>query len=282
MLMARPRWFIELLKKSFASRFILAKLTKVPGIRYVLKKLLFEDDILIYLPNDSVMKKRRTKNVSIDKVIPNNEDILIPSQIIDRFIEEGKYLWRMSFCLCRESNKCVSYSRDKGCLFIGEAVLQIDPSYGQLVSKEEAREYIKQCRDEGLIQIIGRNKLDKQWLDVKPGHKLLTICNCCECCCLWKMLPNLDLKISRNVTKMPGIKVEVSEKCIGCGDCQQDVCFINAMSMKDGKAIINQDLCRGCGRCINICKQNAIEIIIFDSEFINESLKRISAAVDVN
>ncbi|MGC9780951.1 MAG: ferredoxin [Candidatus Heimdallarchaeota archaeon] len=194
--MTRPRWFIELLKKSFASRFILAKLTQIPGFRYVINKLLFEDDILIYIPNDDILKNGWTKNIKIDKKILQNEDILVPSQIIDKFIEQGKYLWQMNFCLCRESNKCSSYSRDKGCLFIGEAVLQIDPSYGKLVTKNEAREYIKQCREEGLIELIGRNKLDKQWLDVKPEHKLLTICNCCECCCLWKMLPNLDLKIS--------------------------------------------------------------------------------------
>ncbi len=55
-LMTRPRWFIELLKKSFASRFILAKLTQIPGFRYVINKLLFEDDILIYIPNDDIVK----------------------------------------------------------------------------------------------------------------------------------------------------------------------------------------------------------------------------------
>ncbi len=280
--MTRPRWSIELLKKSFASRFILAKLTQIPGLRYVINKLLFEDDILIYIPNDDILKNGWTKNIKIDKKIPQNEDILVPSQIIDKFIEQGKYLWQMNFCLCREANKCLSYSRDKGCLFIGEAVLQIDPSYGKLVTKDEAREYIKQCREEGLIQIIGRNKLNKQWLDVKPGHKLLTICNCCECCCLWKMLPNLDLKISRNITKMPGIKITISEKCIGCGDCQQDICFINAISMKNGKAVINETICRGCGRCINFCKQKAIELTIFNREFLNESLRRISSAVEVD
>ncbi|MGC9780950.1 MAG: 4Fe-4S binding protein [Candidatus Heimdallarchaeota archaeon] len=81
---------------------------------------------------------------------------------------------------------------------------------------------------------------------------------------------------------MPGIKITVSEKCIGCGDCQQDICFINAISMKNGKAVINETICRGCGRCINVCKQKAIELTIFDPEFLNESLRRISSAVEVD
>ncbi|NHJ31962.1 MAG: 4Fe-4S ferredoxin [Asgard group archaeon] len=279
--MTRPRWFIELLKKSFASRFLLAKLTRVPGFRYIIDKLLFEDDMIFYLPNRKAIEKS-TKSIPIGKTIPHQDDIIIPTQIIDKFIDEAEYHWVMNFCLCRESTKCENYSSKLGCLFIGEAVLQIDPSYGKLVSKEEAKAHIKQCQEAGLIQLIGRNKLDKQWLDVKPGHKLLTICNCCECCCLWKMLPDLDVKISRNFTKMPGLTVEISDECLGCGDCTKGICFVDAISLREGKAVIDKDICRACGRCISICKQEAIQMIIQDPDFIKESISRISSAVDVN
>ena len=280
--MTRPRWFIELLKKSFASRFLLAKLTRVPGFRQIIDALLFKDDVIFYLPNKEAIEKSNTKSIQIGKTIPQQEDIIIPTQIIDKFIEEAGHLWVMNFCLCRESTQCENYSSKLGCLFMGEAVLQIDPSYGKLVSKVEAKEHIKRCQETGLIQLIGRNKLDKQWLDVKPGHKLLTVCNCCECCCLWKMLPDLNIKISRNFTKIPGLNVKIDDKCIGCGDCTQGICFVNAIELHEGKAEINEDICRACGRCISICKQKAIQMIIQDPDFINESIRRISSAVDVN
>jgi len=279
--MTRPRWFIEILKKSFSSRFILAKLTHIPGLRYIINKLLFEDDMIFYLPKKEVMGKT-TKKIPVGKTIQQQEDIIIPTQIIDKFIDEAEHHWVMNFCLCRESTNCDNYSSKLGCLFMGEAVLQIDPSYGKIVTKEEAKAHIKKCQDVGLIQLIGRNKLDKQWLDVKPGHKLLTICNCCECCCLWKMLPDLDIKISRNFTKMPGLDVRIGIACIGCSDCTQGICFVDAISLKDGRAIIDGNTCRACGRCIAICKQEAIQMVIHNSEFIEESIFKISSAVDVN
>ncbi|MCE7746305.1 MAG: 4Fe-4S ferredoxin [Candidatus Heimdallarchaeota archaeon] len=280
--MTRPRWFIELLKKSFGSRFILAKLTRVPGFKQIIDSLLFKDDMIFYLPNKEAIEKSATKSIQIGKTIPQQDDIIIPTQIIDKFIEEAEHLWVMNFCLCRESTQCENYSSKLGCLFMGEAVLQIDPSYGKLVSKVEAKEHIKRCQEAGLIQLIGRNKLDKQWLDVKPGHKLLTVCNCCECCCLWKMLPDLNVKISRNFAKMPGLNVKINDKCIGCEDCTQDICFVNAIALHEGKAVINEDICRACGRCISICKQEAIQMIIQEPDFINETIRRISSAVDVN
>jgi ferredoxin len=280
--MTRPRWFIELLKKSFASRFLLAKLTHVPGFRHIIDKLLFEDDLIFYLPNQDVIEKSITKNIKVGKTIPKQDDIVIPTQIIDKFIEEAEQLWVMDFCLCRESTKCENYSSKLGCLFMGEAVLQIDPTYGKLVSKKEAKAHIKRCQEAGLIQLIGRNKLDKQWLDVKPGHKLLTICNCCECCCLWKMLPDLDMKISRNFMKMPGLNVRINDECIGCGDCTQGICFVDAITLQGEKAVIDEETCRACGRCISICKQEAIQMIIQNPDFIKESLEKISSAVDVN
>ncbi|MHA1122816.1 MAG: DUF362 domain-containing protein [Candidatus Heimdallarchaeota archaeon] len=280
--MTRPRWFIELLKKSFGSRYILAKLTRVPGFKQIIDSLLFKDDMIFYLPNKEAIEKSATKSIQIGKTIPQQDDIIIPTQIIDKFIEEAEHLWVMNFCLCRESTQCENYSSKLGCLFMGEAVLQIDPSYGKLVSKVEAKEHIKRCQEAGLIQLIGRNKLDKQWLDVKPGHKLLTVCNCCECCCLWKMLPDLNVKISRNFAKMPGLNVKINDKCIGCEDYTQGICFVNAIALHEGKAVINEDICRACGRCISICKQEAIQMIIQEPDFINETIRRISSAVDVN
>jgi len=46
--------------------------------------------------------------------------------------------------------------------------------------------------------------------------------------------------------------------CIGCGRCL-NVCPVNAIEMVAGKAIIDHDKCIGCNRCIGVCPVNAIK-----------------------
>ncbi|MFQ5980572.1 MAG: DUF362 domain-containing protein [Candidatus Heimdallarchaeota archaeon] len=271
--MARPLWFVELLKKSFPQNHLLAKLTKAPGIGRIMEFLLFEGDDIIYLPKDAM--------IQVNKAITRPDELVLPSQVVDHFIEEANYLWRMNFCICRASLKCDDYPTDLGCIFLGEAVLGINPHLGQQVTKEEARAHIQRCQEAGLIHLVGRNKLDTVWLKIGPGDKLLTICNCCPCCCLWRVAPHLASHISNKVTPMPGISIRVDkDKCIGCGTCSSGVCFVNAIQVENKRAVINKE-CRICGRCVAVCPQKAIQITVYDDNFVKDSIERISALVDV-
>ncbi len=47
--------------------------------------------------------------------------------------------------------------------------------------------------------------------------------------------------------------------CRGCGKCLT-ICAQNAISLIDKKAQIDQDRCVGCGRCIGMCPFDAIEV----------------------
>jgi heterodisulfide reductase subunit A len=63
--------------------------------------------------------------------------------------------------------------------------------------------------------------------------------------------------------------------CTGCGMCV-DVCPYEALSLKDGKAQVNEVLCEGCGTCSATCLRAAIEVKNITplqiSEMINASL----------
>jgi len=149
------------------------------------------------------------------------------------------------------------------------------------VTKEQALEHVRRCRKAGLVHLIGRNKLDTVWLGVGPGARLLTICNCCPCCCLWRVLPYLAPQIGSKVARMPGVSVAVGDDCTGCGVCAEGTCFVNAIHMVDGHAAIGE-ACRGCGRCVDACPQQAIKISIEYSQFVEKSVARISSLVDVS
>jgi ferredoxin len=57
--------------------------------------------------------------------------------------------------------------------------------------------------------------------------------------------------------------------CVGCGVCVDD-CPVDAITLKeDQKAVINEDKCIRCGRCHNICPQEAVR---HDSERIPEQV----------
>lgn len=48
------------------------------------------------------------------------------------------------------------------------------------------------------------------------------------------------------------------DKCIGCGTCV-NMCPVNAISFKDGKAVIDPKKCIQCGTCVGVCPVQAIE-----------------------
>ena len=48
--------------------------------------------------------------------------------------------------------------------------------------------------------------------------------------------------------------------CIGYGDCAK-VCDFNAITVEDGKVTVCQDICMGCGKCINACPKGLISLI---------------------
>jgi ferredoxin len=265
-----------MLKKTFPNVRMIAKATKVPLIGRIIDYMLFEGDDIIYLPKNSVAEKV----IPINQAVTQPDETVLPSQIVHHFIDKASFHWIMDFCICRDSLKCEDYPIDHGCLFLGEAAKGINPQLGREVSKEEAHEYIRKCDDEGLVHLIGRNKLDAVWLDANPGEKLLTVCNCCPCCCLWRVVQDLNPDIANKVTKMDGVRVEITDACVGCGTCTEGICFANAISLVNDRAVIS-DECRGCGRCIEVCPEGAIQLHIDDPNFFDKSVKRVSEVVDV-
>jgi Pyruvate/2-oxoacid:ferredoxin oxidoreductase delta subunit len=250
-----------------------ARLTRAPLLGALMARWLSEGDDLIYLPRDEV--------IPIQVPIAGPESTVLPSQVVDHFIDQAEDHWVMNFCLCRASEKCQHYPIPLGCLFLGKATLNINPKLGRRVSREEAHEHVKKCREAGLVHLIGRNKLDTVWLGAGPRERLLTICNCCPCCCLWRIIPQVSDEFASKVHRMPGVTVRVTDRCVGCGVCARDVCFVQAIRLVNGLAEISE-ACRGCGRCAEVCPEHAIEVSVRDERYIGETISRIAERVDLS
>ncbi|MFH1086604.1 MAG: 4Fe-4S binding protein [Chloroflexota bacterium] len=270
--MARPVWLTKLFRWAYPTRRVFARLTQVPLVGRFADAALFSGGDVVYLPPD--------RAIAVNEAIAEPESVALPSNVVAHFIEQSSHRFIMHECICRAGAQCQDYPVDLGCLFLGEAVLRINPKLGRLVSKEEALAHVRRARAAGLVHMIGRNRMDSVWLGASPAERLLTICHCCPCCCLWGTIPHLHPQIADRVRRMPGVEVVVTERCVGCGRCARDVCFVDAIRLRDGRAVIDDAACRGCGRCVEVCPHDAIALRMAEDSAI-ALVEHLGALVDV-
>jgi ferredoxin len=272
---------VRVIKSTFNTRFVLARVCrKIPPLAGVVDKLLFEGDDILVIPRD-VAVKSTVEEVQVNSNLKLPEETLLPSQVLKDMIDKSRYHLIMNTCICRVSNHCEDYPQDLGCLFLGRGVRKISPNLGRLVSKDEALEHVDKCQEAGLVHIIGRNKIDSVWLNTGPKEELLTICHCCPCCCLWKMAPDLPEDLGKSIRPMEGVFLYFEEKlCTGCGNCTQGSCFVDAVTLVDGKTVIDREKCRVCGRCVELCPAGAISITMSE-DAVDRSVENLEPLVDV-
>ena len=89
------------------------------------------------------------------------------------------------------------------------------------------------------------------------------VCNCCTCGC--GLLRGIAEAHMANVVARSSYFAVVDEDlCIGCGECEMG-CQFDAITM-DAYAIIDRVACVGCGVCARVCPETAISLVRRDPE----------------
>lgn len=87
-------------------------------------------------------------------------------------------------------------------------------------------------------------------------NRFYAICNCCSCCCG-------AFQAHQNGTPMlisSGYTAAIDEEiCVGCGSCVE-YCQFSAIEMNGGLAVVNREDCYGCGVCVDICESGAAQL----------------------
>ena len=256
--MGRPAWQIRVITIFWPVREFLARMVGWPILGRWMRTT-FRGDRAHFIP------------VHVDVERP--QSVALPGQVVEQFIRESSFRFVLHRCLCRSLEPCQHYPEEIGCLFLGEGAKEIAPTLGREASVDEALAHHRRALALGLIPMVGRLRWDALWLGVKRADQLVTICHCCDCCCYFRLYRILPAEAAKGLQKLEGLEVRVGEACDGCGICA-DHCFIQAMTIQDGKAVVGES-CRGCGRCATVCPRQAVKVLLPPGASPEEFLRRV-------
>lgn len=218
--------------------------------------------------------------------LPINEDIelgddtAVPLAALDEMIDRASHRVVVDVCFCRKTLACKKYPEDIGCLMMGRSALEIDPGISRQVTPGEAKEHARRAVEAGLVPFMGKARVDNFVFGIKNHRQLLSVCFCCECCCISRFARHISPELrAENLNMLEGLTIEVGEQCDGCGACEK-LCFLEVMKVVDGRAVIG-DGCVGCGRCATACKSGAITMSLDNPEMVEEVAARIEELVDI-
>lgn len=215
----------------------------------------------------------------INRNIESAGEIALPEAVLDRFIEKAKHRVIVNFCGCREAMRCKEHPSDIGCLMMGESALEIPAKSSREVSVEEAKAHVRKATTAGLVPIVGKTRLDNDLFMIPDRGKLLTVCFCCNCCCITRFTRYVPAETLNKIQHpVEGLSMNVTDKCVGCGSCV-DVCYLGAIKIENDRAVMS-DLCRVCGRCALQCPEGAIKLKLDNPNATEDVIRRIEASVD--
>ncbi len=265
-LQAALSWIIKSGKrlKPFLPILATFHLGKVPGVRRLVPWLNPEENSINYLPVNERIETR------------NN---VLPAQVVHDLIESASGHVIMDKCGCRMLRNCSRYTQDVGCLFMGETALRLPHGVCRPVTKTEAHAHADRAIGLGLLPMTGKVRIDNFIYMTPDRSKLLSLCFCCDCCCILTSYKHVPGKYLDGIIQpIEGLIIEISDNCTGCGTCLE-TCAFNAISIIDGRAVHNSQ-CRGCGRCERFCPSNAVSISIRNAHYDEQVKKRIRSLVE--
>jgi ferredoxin len=154
-------------------------------------------------------------------------------------------------CPCRaaRSNPCLPLDV---CLVIGEPfvsmILTHHPHRSRRITPEEA---VTILQAEQSCGHVAHAFFKDAMLD-----RFYAICNCCACCCGAMEAHRRGTPMLASSGYVAGVEADL---CIGCGVCA-GYCQFAALSVVEGRAVVDAAACMGCGVCVAHCLNAAISL----------------------
>lgn len=230
-----------------------------------LKALIYKKGIKLY-PDRETHTGTLIMPLDVD-ITEQSEKVVLPIDLIKETLKRVSYISGMKSCLCREANDCEDYPDDLGCIFMGEpAKTVVKNGLAEELTYEEACARVDLAAEHGLMGQAVWIEVEQLLWGVRNDEmdKFLEICFCCPCCCI-------AMRLARNATSRERHRFQPAgwtavpdrTRCVGCQLCAsgEHGCPVEAISFDaDGKVVINQEICVGCGICKTKCPTDVIGI----------------------
>lgn len=187
--------------------------------------------------------------IPIEKAIPFDVEIFPYEQALEMLDEA--VAWGVRDCICRVQQRLVG----KGCHHPVENCLMFAPLEGAFDHSQTTRAITK----EEALRILREAEeagLIHSAANYRDRHYYL--CNCCTCCC-GVMRGTAEFGIPTAIARSDFHAVVNDELCIGCGDCVER-CQFGAMSVPEYTCVVDYARCVGCGQCAIVCPSSAIQL----------------------
>ncbi|MCX8123184.1 MAG: 4Fe-4S binding protein [Spirochaetes bacterium] len=220
--------------------------------------------------------------IPINVAIAPAKSVTLPVQVLSEVVAKVNHIFILDECICRGLLHCDNHPPTIGCMALGEAALKIHPSHGHRATASEAIAHIHKAAEAGLVANVAHVWIDPVAFWSVPFRKLMFICFCDDCCCLYRThMKKRGKNLNQAYKKLPGVHVSVNHTlCNGCGECAAQ-CFVAAIQMLDAIPVIGED-CKGCGRCAQICPKQAMDIHFEDKDILVANLvERINKVADI-
>jgi Pyruvate/2-oxoacid:ferredoxin oxidoreductase delta subunit len=195
---------------------------------------------------------RRLVMVKENLNIPDLEQIIPYPEARSLILENPGHIAVLD-CPCRSARTDPCFPLDV-CLIIGEPfaslVLEHHPDKSRRISAEQASEILSAEHERGHVH--------HAFFKDAMLNRFYAICNCCECCCG-------AMQAQRNGSPMLASSGYIAQvdtlSCIECGECEE-ACPFGAIHASTGGYGVDRSVCMGCGICVDLCTQQALELIL--------------------
>ena len=191
----------------------------------------------------------------VHRVVPVEEAIdfdleILPHQRASELLRGAK-AWGVRDCICRTQQQLIG----KGC----ERPLQNCMVFAPVKGAFDHSQVDRAITLDDALRILHETEeagLVHSTGNTREGNNY--ICNCCTCCCaILRGVAEFDIPTA---IASSGFQAIVdADLCSGCGDCVER-CQFGALSVPEDVSVVDHSRCVGCGLCTTKCPTGALHL----------------------